>query len=98
GSAQAPARIIFRATSRLSCVCRALNTTPMPPWPSCSRISKLAIRGRGGADSPDGSGGRVAGNDAGPGEQLDITSCTPQCGQVSWAGPSQVCPCGQTFV
>ena len=35
-SASGPALIIFSATSRLSPFCRALKTTPMPPWPSFS--------------------------------------------------------------
>ena len=34
-----PARIIFKATSRLAATCLALYTTPIPPLPSSPSIS-----------------------------------------------------------
>ena len=39
GLARAPARIILRATSRFRLVCRAFQTTPMPPRAISSRSS-----------------------------------------------------------
>ena len=80
---RSPERTVLRATTRPSRTCRALNTIPMPPRPSCSKSSYPG--GASGARSAGGSSGSSACRSGLP--RMPERSSSPPRGGASARGP-----------